>query len=42
MVHRVCVGRNLLTVAVMLHRVCWTKLTDSSCYGASCVLDGTD
>ena len=22
----------------MLHRVCWTELTDSSSYGASCVL----
>jgi hypothetical protein len=26
----------------MVHRVCWTELTDSSSYGASSVLDGTD
>jgi len=25
----------------MVHRVDWMELTDSSSYGASCVLDGT-
>jgi len=26
-----------MTVVVMVHRVCWTELTDSSSYVASCV-----
>ena len=30
-----CVGRNWLTVAVTVHRVCWTELTGMQCaYGA--------
>jgi hypothetical protein len=33
-----CVGRNRLTVAIIVHRVCWMELTDSSCDGAFCVL----
>jgi hypothetical protein len=32
----------VIAVAVMVHCVSWTELTDSSSYGASCVLDGTD
>jgi len=31
-----------MTVEVLVHRFCWTELTDNSSYGASCVLDGTD
>jgi len=30
-----------MTVEVMMHRVCWTELSDSSSYDVSCVLDGT-
>jgi hypothetical protein len=29
-------------VAVMMHEVCWIELTESSSYGAPCLLDGTD
>jgi len=38
----VCVGRNWLTVAVILQGVCWMELTDRGSYGASCVFDGTE
>jgi hypothetical protein len=31
-----------MTVAVMVHRVCWMEMTDSSSYGASCVLEWTE
>jgi len=30
-----------MTVANMVHRVCWMEVTDSSSYGAPCVLDGS-
>jgi hypothetical protein len=30
------------SVAGKVHRVCWTELTDSSSYGESCVLEGTE
>ena len=36
-----CLGRNCLTVAVVVHRVCWKEPTDRSSYGALCVLVGT-
>jgi hypothetical protein len=31
-----------IRLAVMLHRVYLTELTDSTSYGVSCELDGTD
>jgi len=31
-----------MTVAVMVHRVGWTEVTDSSSYGTPFVLDGTE
>jgi hypothetical protein len=31
-----------VTVAVKVHRVCWTELADSNSYGTSCLLNGTD
>jgi len=31
-----------MTVAVMVHGLCGKELTDSSSYGASCLLLGTD
>jgi len=41
MVYRV-IGRKCLTVAVLVLRVCWREVNDSSIYVASCGLDGTD
>jgi len=31
-----------MTLAIMVHRVGWTEVTDSSIYGAPGLLDGTD
>jgi len=41
MVHRVC-WMQVTEVAVRVNRVYCKELIDSSSYGASCVLDGTD
>jgi len=31
-----------MTVAVIVHSMGWTEVTDINSYGSSCVLDGTD